>query len=277
MTHDEDGTPDEAVTEESVTTSAATDDAVTEQSVTEEPVTEESVTGESGAGESETAAADTAAADAVGDEAVTAESAVDEDAVAESGAEPVASARSPLASAALAVAVAALVAALVCVGYFGYTGIRTYTTEAHAEQVRTGAVDGAEQAIVNSLTVDTSQLDEWRKRVRSSFTGEALQQALSADITKIVEANGAKEAPKLKVKIVRSSATEVDADNDTAVVLVLSTASSSADPSNVLPQSNLVTMVDDDGTWKASKIVALTGIEYDEGNSPVVPNPEGGN
>ncbi len=181
-----------------------------------------------------------------------------------------------LASLALAVSSAALVAAIVCLGYFGYTGIRAYTVDASREEVRNGAVDGAEQAMLNIMSIDAASPKAWQERMKSSLTGDALKQAISESdgAVKQIEASKNKNLT-IKAKVMRSAATEVNADEETANVLVFAQATSSLAPTQPQPQSNLVTMVKVDGTWKASKIVPLTGIGYDPNTADPTLN-EGG-
>ncbi len=187
-------------------------------------------------------------------------------------------------SLALAAAVAALVAAVVCLGYFGYTGVRAYTVDSEREQVRNSAIDGAEQAILNTMTIDPADLDGWKKRINSSLTGDALKQATDESANGVLQQIAAAEdrAAKLSVRIVRSAATEVNPDENTAKVLVLSEASSSSAPDQASGQSYLVTMTEDGDAWKASVIVPLTGIQYDAnsaksaGEAPNGEAPNGG-
>lgn len=187
------------------------------------------------------------------------------------------SSRHWLASLALAGAAAALVAAVVCVGYFGYTGIRAYTVDSAREEVRNGAVDGAEQAMLNIMSIDSSSPKAWQERMKSSLTGDALKLAISESDGAIKQIEAAKDKNlTIKAKVIRSAATEVNADEETATVLVFAQATSSMAPDRPQPQSNLVTMVKSDGRWKASKIVPLTGIAYDENSAQPTLN-EGGN
>lgn len=183
------------------------------------------------------------------------------------------SARKPMASLALAAAVAALIAAVVCLGYFGYTGIRAYTVDSDRAQMRTGAVDGAEQAILNTLSIDPAKLGDWEERVKSSLTGQALEDA-TADESKQILDEAKKSAAKgqgatISIRIIRSAPTQMNTDEHTVEVLVLAAATSSASPEQPTALSNLLTMVEDDGVWKATKIVPLTEIYYSEGASPV--------
>ncbi|WOC11647.1 hypothetical protein [Gordonia sp. MP11Mi] len=182
------------------------------------------------------------------------------------------------ASMALAVAVTALVAAVVCVGYFGYTGIRAYTVDSNREQMRVHVVDAAEQAMLNILTVDDKGVDVWQKRMKSSLTGDALKQAIdetSGGTVKQIEA--AKERNlTIKASIIRSATTEFNPDEDTATVFVLSQAATSEAPNQPQAQSSLLSVVKVDGAWKVDKIVPLTDITYyDDTASPATGQQQG--
>ncbi|MCF8605451.1 hypothetical protein L5I01_19035 [Gordonia sp. HY442] len=260
-------------------------DEISEPDSVDEPVSEETGAGETTADKVATPAADDEAQtqagddsdgdDSDGDESTdedrSAEEDSDEEDSAEEGSDESAGAegesdspRHPVASMVLAVAVAALVAAVVCVGYFGYTGIRAYAVDSGREQARVEAVDGAEQAMLNILTVDDKGVDEWQKRMKSSLTGDALKQAIdetSGGAMKQIEAAKDKKLT-IKASIVRSAATELNPDEDTATVFVLSQAATSDAPAQPQPQSTLLSMVKDDGAWKADKIVPLTDITY---------------
>ncbi|MCF8612035.1 hypothetical protein L5G28_17980 [Gordonia sp. HY285] len=168
------------------------------------------------------------------------------------------------ASMALAVAVTALVAAIVCVGYFGYTGIRAYTVDANREQMRVHVVDAAEQAMLNILTVDDKGVDVWQKRMKSSLTGDALKQAIDETSGGAVKQIEAAKDRKLTIKasIIRSATTEFNPDEDTATVFVLSQAATSEAPNQPQAQSSLLSVVKVDDTWKVDKIVPLTDITY---------------
>ena len=223
------------------------------------------------------ASADADPADSTDEPTEESSAAAEQDTVVPAGSAPDEESRHWLASLALAGAAAALVAAVVCLGYFGYTGIRAYTVDSAREEVRNAAVDGAEQAMLNIMSIDSSSPKAWQERMKSSLTGDALKQAISESDGAVKQIEAAKEKNlTIKAKVIRSAATEVNADEETATVLVFAQATSSMAPDRPQPQSNLITMVKSDGTWKASKIVPLTGIAYDQNSAQPTLN-EGGN
>ncbi|MCF8570117.1 hypothetical protein L5G32_07550 [Gordonia sp. HY002] len=274
-------------------------DEISEPDSVDEPVSEETGAGETSAETGDVSAADDDAQtqggddsadgdDSAEDDSAEDDSAGDDSAEDDSAREPSDessgadgesdSPRHPVASMVLAVAVAALVAAVVCVGYFGYTGIRAYTVDSGREQARVEAVDGAEQAMLNILTVDDTGVDEWQKRMKSSLTGDALKQAIeetSGGVVKQIEA-AKKNNLTIKASIVRSAATELNPDEDTATVFVLSQAATSEAPGQPQPQSTLLSMVKDDGAWKADKIVPLTDITYYDDSATPESAPQSG-
>ncbi|EGD55297.1 hypothetical protein [Gordonia neofelifaecis] len=188
--------------------------------------------------------------------------------------------RSPLASLALAVAVAALVAAVVCAGYFGYTGIRAYTVDSTATQLRDESVDAAEQAVLNITIVDPKDTEGWRKRLESSLTGDALKQVNTGDFAKLAQQvnDSGGQIGKLDSRISRSAVTELSTDDDTATVLVFAnvTATQNGQPTQQNQMGFLLTMVDVDGTRKATKIVPLSPITYTDTGSDVSTTPDTG-
>ncbi|MGO3328243.1 hypothetical protein [Gordonia sp. (in: high G+C Gram-positive bacteria)] len=249
------------------------DETVTDETVSDETGADDTADAESAPGDSvaDDAGADDASATAADEDARTGEDADDDAIEGDEGSDEPSdtdvesdSPRHWAASLVLAVAVAALVAAIVCAGYFGYIGIRAYTVDSGREQMRVEAVDSAEQAMLNILTVDDKGVDEWQKRMKSSLTGDALKQAIdetSGGTAKQIEAAKEKNLT-IKASIVRSATTELNPDEDTATVFVLSQATSSEAPDQPQPQSNLLSMVKDNGAWKADKIVPLTDITY---------------
>ncbi|MBM7365915.1 hypothetical protein [Gordonia hydrophobica] len=184
-----------------------------------------------------------------------------------------ASARKPIASLALAVAVAALIAVVVCIGYFGYTGVRAYTVDSTATQLRDESLDVAQQAVLNITAVDPTDIPGWEKRLRSSLTGDALDQVKPDDLKKLVEQGQAagSSAGKIESRIARSAVTALNTDEDTATVLVFAnvTATNKDQPVQQSQMGFLLTIVDVDGTRKAGKVVALNPLEYSQTGSDV--------
>ena len=195
---------------------------------------------------------------------------------AASGTDAPGSVRHWSASLALAAAVAALIAAVLCLGWFGYTGIRAYAVDAGREQLRTESVSAAEQAVLNITEIDPSKMDEWKKALDSSLTGEARSQVDDGTIgqlRQLAQQNG-KDAGRTESRISRSAATEVNTDEDTATVLVFANVKSVVPGQETVESVSgfLLTMVDVDGVRKASKVVPLDGIVYDESSAqPMIP------
>ncbi|MGB3301206.1 hypothetical protein [Gordonia sp. (in: high G+C Gram-positive bacteria)] len=262
MTHD-DSTPDETNVDETV--ADATSEVAADASAADPPNADDADADDADDGDADDA--DTDAADDGRDEE-------DPDD---------ASPRSPLASLALASAVAALVAAVVCLGYFGYTGIRAYTTDSARETLRTESVDAAEQAAINITTVDPSDPEGWKKRLESSLTGDAWKQVnaqVVADVERQVAASGSKPG-KIESQVSRSAATEVDADENRATVLVYVKVKATVPNQQAAANQMgfLLTMVEVDGIRKAEKVVPLQAVAYSDAGSDVSqqPQPEGGN
>lgn len=167
-----------------------------------------------------------------------------------------------------------IVVAVIAVGVFGVGAVRAYWPGNQTEQARDGAVAAAEQAMLNVSSIDPQTLDEWDDRLDGSFTGEARQQ--------IEEQFGPFREPiaqagdlRLTSRLVRSAPTEVDAEAGTAQVLVYVSTGREQDgqTSNSVMMSFLVSMVDEDGMWKASNVVPLEGFAFDnvDGEQPGMP------
>lgn len=161
---------------------------------------------------------------------------------------------------------AALAGAVACLGYFGYTGLNAYFGDAgKVAELRDESVDVAEQAVLNISTVNVKDLDAWQRRVAESLTGDALKQANEgavADLKKRVQNN--KIQAEITAKVTALGATSVNLDSDSADVLVFAVSTAKDLTGKTQPQSApmsyLVTVINVDGTRKASVIRPLTGV-----------------
>ncbi|GAA1479734.1 hypothetical protein GCM10009624_01740 [Gordonia sinesedis] len=168
-----------------------------------------------------------------------------------------------------AAAVVAVTAALACAVFFGYRAYQAYFVDYPVQQARDESVGAAEQAMLNVTTIDPKNLNDWKRRLNASLTGDALKQVSQQDygnLTKMVEqSNG--QAATLTSRLKRSAPTEVDAEGGEAKVLVYVDATSKRENQAGQTQTMgfLVTMTrDDQDRWKASKIDSLDAIEYTE-------------
>ncbi|GAB88996.1 hypothetical protein [Gordonia rhizosphera] len=181
-------------------------------------------------------------------------------------------------------ALVALLAALACAVWFGYQGYQAYFVQKPIQAARDGAVDGAEQAILNVTTVDPNDTAGWKRRVDASLTGKAKEQITSQDVSNLdsMISQAGPQAAALSSRLIRSAPTEVDADENKATVLVYVAATSKrANEAGVTQTMGFsVSMTKEGEDWKADNIVPLDSLAYeDPGTAATAPSaaPRGGN
>lgn len=177
---------------------------------------------------------------------------------------------------ALALAVLAVIVAAVCAIWFGYQGYQAYFVQKPIQTARDGAVDGAEQAIINVTTVDPKDTAGWKKRVDGSLTGKAREQITTQDVSNLnsMITQAGPQAAALSSRLIRSAPTEVDADDGTAKVLVYVAATSKRENEAGVTQTMgfSVSMTEEGDDWKASDITPLESMAYqDPGTAAGVP------
>ncbi|MFW0783855.1 hypothetical protein AAFP35_04990 [Gordonia sp. CPCC 206044] len=178
------------------------------------------------------------------------------------------------------VAVLAVIAAAGCAAWFGYQGYQAYFVQKPIQDARDGAVDGAEQAILNVTTVDPKDTADWKRRVDSSLTGKAKEQISGQDVSNLnsMITQAGPQAAALSSRLVRSAPTEVDADDGKAQVLVYVAATSKRENEAGVTQTMgfSVSMTKSDDSWKAENIVPLDSLAYeDPGTAAAVPGAGG--
>lgn len=184
----------------------------------------------------------------------------------------------------LALSVVAVIAALVCVVVFAISASGATETETARED----ATQAAEQAVLNITTIDPADLDEFKRRVDASLTGQAKDEVLGTAEKKpgqqqnVLEmlAEAGPNAAKLSARLLRSAPSEVNAEEEKAKVLVyvVTTLQRPDQPPVEQTRGFNVSMVKSDGAWKAENVVGLEGIEYaDAGGGAAPAAPEGGN
>ncbi|MFZ2511219.1 MAG: hypothetical protein WAW85_09050 [Gordonia sp. (in: high G+C Gram-positive bacteria)] len=182
-------------------------------------------------------------------------------------------------SLALATGVAALTAAVVCLAYFGYTGINAYVgTGGKAATLRDESIDAAEQAIINIINVSADDIDGWERRIDSSLTGGALKQVKDGtleSLKKEIAAGKRTEHARLSGEVRRAACTEVNVDENRATVLVFSSSTAYAGKDDkgqdvtteIATMEFLVSVVQVDGVRKVDNIVPLTLVPIEEGGA----------
>lgn len=168
-----------------------------------------------------------------------------------------------------ALAIVALIAAIVCAGWFGYRGYQAVFVDKPVQTARDDSLAAAEQAILNVTTVDTKDVTAWRKRIDESLTGKAHDQASTQAFDSLNQdiKNAGSPDSSLTSRLVRSAPTEVDASENTAKALVY-VAVTTKQPNTASVTQTMgfsVSMQKVGGTWKASDIVPLNTVAYDQG------------
>lgn len=165
-------------------------------------------------------------------------------------------------------AMVAVVVAAACVAYFGYRAYEVYFVDKPIQSARDEAVSSAEQAIINVTTVDPKNTADWKRRVDSSLTGKAKEQITAQDVSTLNQqiTQAGPQAATLTSRLKRSAPTEVNADAGTAKVLIYVDATAKRENEAGVTQTMgfSVSMTKTDGTWKASNISPLDGIDIDD-------------
>ncbi|UVF79050.1 conjugal transfer protein [Gordonia mangrovi] len=179
-----------------------------------------------------------------------------------------ASSRSSGVTVALAAAIVAVIAAAGCAVWFGYQGYQAYFVQKPIQEARDGAVNGAEQAIINVTTVDPRDTADWKRRVDASLTGKAREQITNQDVNNLnsMISDAGPQAATLTSRLMRSAPTEVDADGGNAKVLVYVAATSKRENEAGVTQTMgfSVSMTKDGDSWKANDIVPLDSLQYQD-------------
>lgn len=172
-----------------------------------------------------------------------------------------------------------LVVAAACVVFFGIRAHSVYTSDKPIAAARDDATDAAQQAMLNVTTIDSKDLASFDKRLRSSFTGDALSQVQSevtSSLTPRIKQAGT-QAGGTTSRVLSASPVQVDADGGKAQVLVY-LAVRGVDPKGQPGDPNtmgfLVDMTRTGGSWMAAKVTAMDGIDLDGGSSGNAPTDE---
>ena len=166
------------------------------------------------------------------------------------------------------IAIIALLVAIGAVGWFSYRAYEVYVVDNPTQQSRDDATSAAEQAMLNVTTINPKDMGAFDARLQSSFTGDALEQVrqqIVATLDPALKKSG-DQAGSTSSRVVRSAATQVDANEGTAQVLVYLAVTGKAEgQASETPSTMgfLVGMTKIDDTWKASKVTPLDGITVD--------------
>ncbi|GAB20295.1 hypothetical protein GOEFS_110_00230 [Gordonia effusa NBRC 100432] len=192
---------------------------------------------------------------------------------------------------AFSLAIVALVAAVGAVGVFGYRAYDVYFNEKPSQSARENAVDAAETAILNVLTIDPRDPGAWQRRIDSSMTGEARKQFTVQVVNSLRErlSKAGDNAATITARITRSAATEVNVDDQTGSVIVYAAATPKRNgkAEESTPFGFLVTVGKEGGDhWRATNVTPLdsmalqepaTGDTQQQPGATTTPAPSGGN
>ncbi|WP_435277403.1 hypothetical protein [Rhodococcus yananensis] len=174
-----------------------------------------------------------------------------------------------------AVCVLALVA-LVTAGWFGYGWGRVLLVERPEASARDAALVGAKQAAINLNSMDGQDIDGSISAMRSSITGDALENDLAANEQRIRDQVAASSVDQ-SAEVVTGAVTELDRGEGTAEVMVLLDVHRQYTAVYIDERRALnVAMRKDGDTWKATTVEQVTSTtlrlgRVDEQGRPIPP------
>jgi len=139
---------------------------------------------------------------------------------------------------------------------------------------RDAALSGAFQAAINLNSVDAENVDASIENMRSSITGEALENDLTATEQQIRD-QVAQTGTSMAGEVLFGTLTELNTDDDVAKALVV-LAVRTTTPENFVTNkvSVNVSLREDDGVWKAETIEPLGSVQMEAGPAPGAVPPE---
>lgn len=176
---------------------------------------------------------------------------------------------------ALAVVSVCAAVALVAALWFGVGWARALVVDRSVAQTRDSALAGAMQAAVNLNSVDATDVDRSIENMRSSITGDALNNDLEATEQQI-RARVAETNTSMAAEVLFGAMTELDTDGGAGkalVVLAVRTTTPEYYVTNKVPV--VVSLREDGDVWKAETIEPLATMEMDVGTTPGATPPEG--
>lgn len=168
------------------------------------------------------------------------------------------------------VAVTALVViAVVAAGWFGFGWARALFVDKPIADARDSALTGAQQAAINLNSVDSADLEGSFENMKSSITGDKMNQDLQATVDGFTDQMRQSGAAS-KAELIQGTLTELNTDDGTAkalvVVAVTTTWPDRFDKAKVTMRMDVQ---DVDGVWKASSVEPVGGrIPLESGPVP---------
>lgn len=168
----------------------------------------------------------------------------------------------------LAIVSVLAVVALGAAVWFGYGWGKALVVDRSAADTRDAALSGAFQAAINLNSVDAENVDASIENMRSSITGDALENDLAATEQQIRD-QVAQTGTSMSAEVLFGSLTELNTDDDVAKALVV-LAVRTTTPENYVTNKvsvNVALRADGD-VWKAETIEPLGSVQMEAGIAP---------
>ncbi|MGW5147937.1 hypothetical protein [Rhodococcus koreensis] len=164
---------------------------------------------------------------------------------------------------------ALVVIAVVAAGWFGFGWARALFVDKPIADARDSALTGAQQAAINLNSVDSADLEGSFENMKSSITGDKMNQDLQATVDGFTDQMRQSGAAS-KAELIQGTLTELNTDDGTAkalvVVAVTTTWPDRFDKAKVTMRMDVQ---DVDGVWKASSVEPVGGrIPLESGPVP---------
>jgi len=170
------------------------------------------------------------------------------------------------------VAVVALGAAL----WFGYGWGSALVVDRPVAETRDSALEGAFQAAINLNSVDAENVDASIVNMRSSITGEALENDLAATEQQIRDQVAA-TGTSMSADVLFGTLTELNTDDDVAKALVVLAVRTTTPVNFVTNKVSMnVSLRADGDVWKAETIEPLGSVQMEAGLVPGAAPPVAG-
>lgn len=166
------------------------------------------------------------------------------------------------------------VVALGAAVWFGFGWGKALFVDRPVADARDAALSGAFQAAINLNSVDADDVDGSIENMRSSITGEALENDLAATEQQIRD-QVAQTGTSMAGEVLFGTLTELNTDDDVAKALVV-LAVRTTTPQNFVTNkvSVNVSLREDSGVWKAETIEPLGSVQMEAGPVPGAVPPE---
>lgn len=171
--------------------------------------------------------------------------------------------------ASFAVVTVLAVIALVAAGWFGVRWGHALFSEKPIADARDSALNGAQQAAINLNSVDSADLQSSFENMRSSITGDKMNQDLQATVDGFTDQMRQSGAAS-KAELIQGTLTELNTDDGTAKSLVVVAVTTTwPDRYEKAKVTMRLDVQDVDGVWKASSVEPVGGrIPLENGPIP---------